>query len=253
MGHDEVVGALERDGYAIVDGVLSAGEVAEIREALDPLIDATPIGRNDFEGFRTRRVYNLPGHTRALDPLFLHPLPLGVAERLVGQTQLCAAVAISIGPGEPAQGEHHDDGLYPLPRPHDEVLLSTMWALDDFTADNGATVMLPGSHRWEQGRAPKPSDERVPAVMPAGSVALYLGSLWHGGGANRTDRSRLGVTIEYVATWLRTQESYTIGVDRDVVATLPERLQELLGWNIRPPFMGYVDGRHPRRRLDPPG
>ena len=246
----DVLGALDRDGYALVHDAISATDLAEIRAALDPIIDATPYGRNDFEGFGTRRVYNLPAKTRALDRLFLHPMVLEVAEQLLGHVQLCAAVAISIEPGEPAQGEHHDDGLYPLPRPHPEVLLSTMWALDDFTDENGATVMLPGSHRWAQDEFPSAASERAPAEMPAGSVALYLGSLWHGGGGNRSDRPRLGVTIEYVATWLRPQESYPIGVPHDVVRDLPERLQELLGYNIRPPFMGYVDGRHPRRVLD---
>jgi ectoine hydroxylase-related dioxygenase (phytanoyl-CoA dioxygenase family) len=92
-------------------------------------------------------------------------------------------------------------------------------------------------------------DEVVQAEMKAGSVAFYTGSIWHGGGANETDRPRLGVILEYVAAWLRPQENHVIGIAPDVVATLPERLQELLGYNIYPPFLGYVDGRHPRRFL----
>jgi ectoine hydroxylase-related dioxygenase (phytanoyl-CoA dioxygenase family) len=246
---EDVLATLDAYGYAVVEGALSPDEVAAVRAGLQPLLDETPIGRNDFEGFHTRRIYGVPGKTRCVDPLLLHPLALDVADRLLGQHQLCAAVVIDIGPGEVAQAEHHDDGLYPMPRPlPSEVLLSTMWALDDFTADNGATVMLPGSHRWPP-RAPRPDDERVPAVMPAGSVAFYLGSTWHGGGANRSDARRLGITIEYVQTWLRTQESYTISTPWDEVRQLPERLQELLGWNIRPPFMGYAAGRHPKRFL----
>jgi ectoine hydroxylase-related dioxygenase (phytanoyl-CoA dioxygenase family) len=244
----DVLEALFADGYAVVEGAVPDDDVATVRAALQPLLDQTPIGRNDFEGFRTRRVYGVPGKTRAVDRLILDPLVLEVADRLLGQHQLCAAVAIDVGPGEVAQAEHHDDGLYPLPRERPEVLLSTMWALDDFTADNGATVMLPGSHRWP-ARPPRPDDERVPVVMPAGAVALYLGSTWHGAGANRTDQRRLGITIEYVQTWLRTQESFTISTPWDEVRELPARLQELLGWNIRPPFMGYAAGRHPRRFL----
>jgi ectoine hydroxylase-related dioxygenase (phytanoyl-CoA dioxygenase family) len=249
---DEVLAALDADGYTVVEGLLDEDEVATVRAALDPMIDAMPVGRNGFEGFATRRVYGLPGRTRALDRLFLDPFVLEVADTLLEHHLLCAAVAISIEPGEPAQYEHHDDGLYPLPRPHPEVLLSTMWALDDFTADNGSTVMLPGSHRWPSGRTPQPDDERRPVVMPAGSVALYIGSTWHGGGANHSDQARLGVTIEYVASWLRTQEAYTVTVPWDVVPTLPPRLQDLLGWEVRPPFMGYVDGRSPKRRLPTP-
>jgi ectoine hydroxylase-related dioxygenase (phytanoyl-CoA dioxygenase family) len=126
-----------------------------------------------------------------------------------------------------------------------------MWALDDFTEDNGATRFIPGSHRWVDGR-PDGDEEMVHAVMPAGSVLFYLGKLWHGGGANRTDRPRLGVILEYVAAWLRPQENHILAVPRETVAQMPERLQELLGYNIYPPFVGYVDGRHPRRYIIEP-
>jgi ectoine hydroxylase-related dioxygenase (phytanoyl-CoA dioxygenase family) len=136
-----------------------------------------------------------------------------------------------------------------LPAPHAEVVVNTMWALDDFTAANGATRMVPGSHRWAPGRTPVDGERVVTVEMPAGSVAFYTGSIWHGGGANTTERARLGVILEYVAAWLRPQENHVIGVPPAVVATLPERLQELLGYNIYPPFVGYVDGRHPRRFL----
>jgi ectoine hydroxylase-related dioxygenase (phytanoyl-CoA dioxygenase family) len=80
-------------------------------------------------------------------------------------------------------------------------------------------------------------------------VMFYVGRIWHGGGANTTDRPRLGVILEYVASWLRPQENHLLAVPREVAAELPERLQELLGYNIYPPFVGYVDGRHPRRSL----
>jgi ectoine hydroxylase-related dioxygenase (phytanoyl-CoA dioxygenase family) len=128
------------------------------------------------------------------------------------------------------------------------VVVNTMWALDDFTADNGATRLIPGSHRWVD-RQPAADDPVVLAEMSAGSVAFYVGRIWHGGGANRTTRPRLGVILEYVAAWLRAQETHLLAVPRSVVAELPERLQELLGYNIYPPFVGYVDGRHPLRYI----
>jgi ectoine hydroxylase-related dioxygenase (phytanoyl-CoA dioxygenase family) len=106
-----------------------------------------------------------------------------------------------------------------------------------------------GSHRWEPGRQPVPEDQILTATMAPGSAMFYLGSLWHGGGANRTSRPRLGVILEYVAGWLRPQENHCLAVPRDIARQLPERLQELLGYNIYPPFVGYVDGRHPRRVL----
>lgn len=245
---DEILETLDGDGYVIVEGALTDAELRTAAAELDRLLEATPTGRNEFEGLTTKRVYSLLAKTRAFDCAALHPLVLGVADRLLGHHQLSATVAIALQPGEKAQLEHSDDALYPIPRPHPELELSTMWAIDDFTEENGATVMLPGSHRWVD-EVPTGATERRRAVMPAGSVALYVGTLWHGGGANRSNAVRRGVTIEYLASWLRPQEAHTLAVPRETVAALPERLQELLGYNIRPPFTGYVDGRHPRRLL----
>jgi ectoine hydroxylase-related dioxygenase (phytanoyl-CoA dioxygenase family) len=123
-----------------------------------------------------------------------------------------------------------------------------MWALDDFTTDNGATVIVPGSHRTSPAAMP-PDSDAVTATMPAGSVMFYVGTVWHGGGANHTDQRRLGVILEYAAAWLRAQENHVTAVPVNVMRTLEPRLQELLGYNIFPPFLGYVDGRHPRRAL----
>jgi len=246
---DPITELLVRDGYVIVEGVLDRAAVAAIKTELDRVLQSTPTGRNPFEGFGTKRIYRLFAKSRAFDDLAIHPVMLGVLDRVIGPCQLSAPTGIQIGPGEPAQILHRDDSIYPMPQPHPEVVLNTMWALDDFTIANGATRFVPDSHRWEPSRQPAEDDALVHAEMPAGSVAFYTGSIWHGGGANRTDRPRLGVILEYVAAWLRPQENHVIGVAPEVVASLPERLQELLGYNIYPPFMGYVDGRHPRRFL----
>lgn len=246
---EPIVDALRRDAVVVVDDVLDAERLAAMRDELGGVLDATPTGRNDFEGFGTKRIYRLFAKTRAFDDLAVHPVMLGVLERTLGHSQLSAPTGILIGPGEAAQILHRDDSIYPLPEPHGEVVLNTIWAFDDFTVENGATRFALGSRRWEPGRFPRDDEPVVPAEMTAGSVAFYTGSIWHGGGANRTDRSRLGVILEYVAAWLRPQENHVIGVAPEVVATLPEPLQEMLGYNIFPPFMGYVDGRHPRRFL----
>ncbi|HVA03684.1 MAG TPA: phytanoyl-CoA dioxygenase family protein [Acidimicrobiales bacterium] len=248
---DDVVAALEHDGYAVVENMLDGSEVGAARRDMRRLLAGTPGGRNPFEGAHTKRVYALFAKTRAFDGPATHPLVLGVLERVLGHCQLSAPTGIEIGPGEGAQILHHDDAIYPLPRPHPEVVFNTMWALDDFTEANGATRIIPGSHRWLE--PPDPDAPTMPAVMPAGSVLFYLGSVWHGGGANITDQARLGVILEYVASWLRPQENHFLAVPRAVAAQLPETLQELLGYNIYPPFMGYVDGRHPRRSLDQDG
>jgi ectoine hydroxylase-related dioxygenase (phytanoyl-CoA dioxygenase family) len=246
---DEVVETLAVDGYAIIEGLLSPGEAASTRAELTRLLDANPEGRNAFEGFKTRRIYALFAKTRCLDGAATHPTVLGALDRVLGQYQLSAPTGIEIGPGEVMQVLHHDDGVYPLSRPHQEVVANVMWALDDFTAANGATRIVPGSHHWVDER-PDENTATALAEMPAGSVMLYVGSVWHGGGANTTDRPRLGVAIEYVAAWLRPQETQLLAVPQEVARELPERLQELLGYNVYPPFLGYVDGRHPRRVLD---
>ena len=249
FGRDEIVGAMQVDGFAVVHDVMSPETVRAMKRELDAILAATPTGRNDFEGFHTKRIYALFAKTRIFDEWATHPTVLGVLDEVLGHYQLSAPTGIEIGPGSPAQVLHRDDSIYPLPEPHGEVVLNTMWAFDDFTIANGGTRLVPGSHKWPPGRRPEPADEVVQLEMPAGSVAFYTGSVWHGGGANRTDRTRLGVILEYVAAWLRPQENHVIAVAPHVMATLPVRLQELLGYNIYPAFMGYVDGRHPRRFL----
>jgi ectoine hydroxylase-related dioxygenase (phytanoyl-CoA dioxygenase family) len=249
---DGVTEGLLRDGYAIVEAVLAPDEVKRARDDLAHVLLTTPTGRNNFEGFSTRRVYALFKKTRAFDAAAVHPLTLGVLDRVLDQYQFSAPVGIQIGPGEAAQVLHRDEAIYPLPRPHPPVVVNTMWPLDDFTTANGATRLVAGSHRWEPGRSPDESSEMTVAEMPAGSVMFYLGNLWHGGGANETDRPRLGVILEYVVSWLRPQENHCLAVPRGIARTLPARLQELLGYNIFPPFVGYVDGSHPRKVLDVP-
>lgn len=246
---ESVVADLERDGYAIVEGILSREETAAKRAELTRILESTPTGRNDFEGFTTRRIYALFAKTRAFDGPATHPLVLGVLDRVLGNYQLGAPVGIEIGPGETAQRLHRDDGIYPLSRPHPQLIVNTMWPLDDFTEENGATHVVPGSHKWDSQR-PNAETPTVRAVMPAGSVMFFLGDVFHGGGANTSDRPRLGVILEYVVGWLRQQENHILAVPKATVRTLPERLQELLGYNIHPPFIGNVDGRHPRKYLD---
>jgi ectoine hydroxylase-related dioxygenase (phytanoyl-CoA dioxygenase family) len=244
----DVTRRLDTDGYAVVEGLVPRDEALAIGAELRRLLEGVPGGRNFFEGFATRRLYAAYGKTRVLDALTLHPLVLGAVEHVLGpHIQLSGPTAIEIAPGEVAQVLHRDDDLYPVARPHPQLVTNVMWALDDFTADNGATRLVAGS----QHTLLPPDDEAqvIDATMPAGSAMVYVGSLWHGGGANRTDAPRLGVAILYQAAWLRPQESQLLCVPPDVVRELPKRLRELLGYNIYPPFIGYVDGVHPDRAL----
>ena len=246
---DDVCLRLESDGYAIIEGMLDPATLESTRAELRGIADATPEGPNDFEGFETRRIYAVFAKTRVLDGPATHPLVLEVLDRVLGRYQFSQPTVISIGPGETAQNLHTDDSVYPLPRPHDEVVVNTMWAMDDFTPENGATHILARSHR----DAPVPEDRfdysrTIRAVMPAGSVCVFVGSLFHAGGANHSQKRRMGVVIEYCATWLRSQENHYLGTPRSMVRELPERMQELLGYNVHG-ILGNADGRNPKRYL----
>lgn len=244
--------ALDRDGYIIWENLIPPGECERIRAAVVPLLGRT--GRNTFEGERTKRVYSMLEKTRACDPLVEHPRVLAVLDRLFLPNYLLSQLqAIEILPGERAQIPHHDDGFYPVPRPRPPLSAATMWAIDAFTEANGGTVVVPGSHRWDSARHPVESDTRVTLRMPAGSCAFYLGTLWHGGGANRTTDPRLGVTVQYCEPWLRTQEAYTLATSRHTARTVSENIRRMVGYSIHPPFMGAVDGMHPKRLLGTAG
>ena len=245
---DDVVSELEGNGFAIVEGVLSKDDVAAKKAELSRVLEHTRQGRNDFEGFATQRIYALFAKTRAFDDQATDPLVLGVLDRVLGQYQLSAPQGIQIGPGETAQNLHRDDGVYPIARPRRELVVNTMWALDDFTEANGATHVVPGSHKWVE-EAPDANSTVLRAVMPAGSVMFFVGSVFHGGGANTTERPRLGVILEYTQGWLRQQENQYLAVPRSIARGLPQRLQELLGYNIHANLIGNVDGRHPLKAL----
>ena len=241
--------AVQRDGYVVLPSLLSADDVAKIRAGIEPLLDHR--GRNDFEGIRTQRLYAVLEKTRVLDGVVAHPRILALLDRIFRPNYLLSqAQAINILPGEAAQALHPDDGFYDVPRPRPPLGGATVWAIDDFTEENGATRIVPRSHAWGDERKPSDGDELIPAVMPAGSVIFYPGTTWHGGGANRSDAPRLAVTCQYCEPWLRTQENYFLSIERDTVRELPEDLKRLLGYSIHPPFMGMVDGMHPKRCLE---
>ncbi len=242
--------AFDRDGYVVVKGLLDPDRLAQVAQATRDLLG--PTGRNSFEGFKTQRAYALLAKTRQLDILATHPQILGFLKaRLHDEPLLSAFLAINIRPGEAQQIAHYDDGFYQAPRPGPVQGLSVIWALDPFTETNGATKVWPGSHKWESGREPTDADASTQAVMEAGDAIVFDGALWHAGGANLTeDRFRLAVTAQYCAPWLRTQENMSLSVPPEKVAEMADPLPSLLGYQIHPPFMGHVNGMHPRRLFE---
>jgi ectoine hydroxylase-related dioxygenase (phytanoyl-CoA dioxygenase family) len=238
---------VQRDGYVILADLLDSDELARIRAAVAPMLELH--GRNPFEGRATQRVYSVLNKTRACDRIADHPRVLALLDRLLLPNYLLSMLqVINILPGEQAQMLHTDDGFYPIPRPRKALGAATIWAIDDFTADNGATDIVPGSHLWGD-RLPDPA-EREPVVMPAGSCVFFLGTLWHGGGANRSAAPRLAVTAQYCEPWVRPQEAFTLSTARDTVRVVSEDIRRMLGYSIHPPFIGQVDGMHPKRLLE---
>lgn len=239
---------LMRDGYVIIENLISAETCAAIKQEGLALLGQT--GRNAFEGHQTQRVYNVLSKTRSTDRLADHPRILGLMDRLfrpgflLSQSQI-----INIRPGEAAQDLHADDAFYRIPRPRQPLGAATVWAIDDFTEENGATVVVPGSHRWGDDRVAKRS-EAIPAVMPAGSVIFFLGTTWHGGGKNRSSAARFAITHQYCEAYMRQQENYLLELSKDTVRSLSPELQALVGYSIYPPFMGMVEGMHPLRLLE---
>lgn len=258
---------LAADGFTVIDDFLAADVLAEVRRVLGFYL-GSHAGRNEFEGTRTERVYTLVARGRVFWPIVLDPRVVALCAHVLDPGfLLTASQAIAIGPGETPQPFHYDDTFYRLPRPRPMVSLSTIVAVDPFTADNGGTEVVPGSHRWsdaELGRAfdvlaaPTPAQQRAeqalaararPVVMPAGACLVFAGTLLHRGGANRSPRPRLAFSNQYCQPWARQQENFILGVPAAVARQMPERLRELLGYAIHPPFMGQLTASHPAKAL----
>ena len=261
------IARIERDGYAVIDGFLSVTQLVEVRRVL-ALYLGTHAGRNNFEGLSTERVYTLVARARVMWDIVLDARILALCEHfLMPNFLLTASQAIRINPGEAAQPFHSDDSFYHLPHPRPMVSLSTIVAVDDFTLDNGATNLIPGSHVWDDARRAemysfatgsggKKADaalqhEAVSAEMPAGACIVFSGTLVHRGGQNRSNAPRLAFSNQYCQPWARQQENFILGVPQDVANQMPARLQELLGYSIHPPFIGQLTASHPVKALAP--
>lgn len=244
---------IEVDGFTILPKLIGTDLIDQIKQELAPFLAGQHPGRNDFEGFHSERVYALLNKAPSVAKIIEHPTILPILDALLPPGfLLSAALAIDVHPGETPQPLHIDDnaGNLPYRRPRAHFGVSTIWALDDFTADNGATEIVAGSHRWPEERQATEA-EITKVLMPAGSVIVFLGTLLHRGGANRSSTDRLAITPQYCMPGLRQIENMTLAVPPSVAAQYSSRVQELLGYStIDPGFMGYVDGVHPKRLID---
>ena len=253
MNHVE---RIRDQGFTVIERVLPEPAIRRIRDELAPYLQGRLMGRNDFEGFRSERVYALLAKAPSVAELVEHPAVLTLVDRFLQRNYLLsAALAINVHPGETPQDFHIDDAAgsnaHPLfARPRDPLGISAIWALDDFTETTGATEVVPGSHRWGEDRVPAAADA-VKVLMPAGSVLVFAGNLQHRGGANTGTTSRLAITPQYCQPFLRQIEQMVLAVPPEVAGRYSARVQALLGYNvIDPGFMGYVDGRHPKHLID---
>lgn len=256
---EDVIAILERDGGVIIEDFLAPETLAGLKADLVPRLQGQSTGRDAFSGDRTRRMGALFAHTRHVADVVTHPLYLPVAQHILSKPVLTWAgdvryetapdvrigvtQAIQIGPGQGAQPLHRDDTVFLWRHPTygREARVQIMLAISDFTAENGGTLVIPGSHKWDDERQPLLS-ETVSTQMAAGSALIFLGSTYHAGGQNMTaDELRTGVTIALDAANLRQEENMYLALSKAVVAGYPEEVQRLLGWSAGVNNMGWVE------------
>ena len=239
----ERVAEIEAQGYTIIPDFIQPKEIAQIRHAFDTEVPITEMRAIGTDTGKTLRAHNLLAKTRAVDHLFLDPRIRALIEGVLGpRVQINVTTLFNILPGETKQFLHQDDGLWPIKRPHPHFVCNALIALDDFDLENGATHIVPYSHSWHD-RPVDQSIETLQVTMRAGTMLMWEGGLWHGGGANTSkNRERLGFFMSHNVAYLRPQEIQLLSVPREVAMQLPKLLQRLLGYHR---FGLGVDGRDP--------
>ncbi|HIG42612.1 MAG TPA: phytanoyl-CoA dioxygenase family protein [Gammaproteobacteria bacterium] len=251
MDLNEHIEGIKTNGYSIIHDALSPLQVVDVKKALDPWLQKKLMGRNDFEGFESERVYALLAKSPIFSLLVEHPLVLAIVDHFLAPNYLLASnLAINVHPGETPQAFHADHTQIPN-CPRTEINgISSIWAFDDFSEENGATEIIPGSHLLSEHAAAN-EDTFETVIMPAGSVIVFHGALIHRGGANNSEGTRLAITPQYCQPWLRQLENMVLAVPPDVASHLSPKVQALLGYSIRDPgFVGHVNGLHPKRLFD---
>lgn len=248
----EHLARIEDQGYTVlVDAVeeplLDAIDAALAR--LERELGAVPAA-NSFEGHATVRIYNLLARDRVFEQVPAHPVVLPVIQGVIGRGCLVSSLSsIAIDADEAAQPLHVDDAMIRLPRPHVPVICNSMWALTDFTEANGATRLVPGSHTRDHQPEYGSVHDSIPAEMGRGSVLVWPGSLWHGGGANTTAERRTGLAMNYCAGWVRQQENQQLGIPLEVARRFSPALRELCGFGVYRGLIGHIDKRDPSEVL----
>jgi hypothetical protein len=247
-------GILDEDGCIVIEGLLDESQVKILQYEMYDNFNAIPVCQGNFFGFATKRMSGVLMKSRVPQKMAIDPVILGVMDHQLLKScreyQLNLTQAIQICPGEPAQIIHTDELLFPFDHPGTQAMINCMWAVDDFTTENGATHVVPGSHKWPKDRQPEPH-EIAQGAMAAGSVLIYFGGLLHGGGANKTTNTlRTGLVMSYCLGWLRQTENHYLAMTLPEVRRFPKRLQRLLGYFVHEPNVGCVEGQDPIRLLE---
>ena len=249
---DEHIARVQQDGFTIVEKAIEPALVDALNASLERLErerDAKP-AMNGFEGHKTVRIYNLLVFGDPFIRVPVHENVLPVIEGVLDSGCLISSLSsIAIDPGETAQPIHADDMVIPLDKPHRAIVCNSMWALTDFTDANGATRLVPGSHKKANPDYGGQYDT-VPGEMKKGSVLIWDGSLWHGGGANKTDKRRTGIAMNYCAGFIRQQENQQLGLAPGEVKSFSPRLQELVGYGVYQGLIGHIDKKSPAQLLN---
>lgn len=246
---DDITNILQRDGVVIIKELIKKTDIQEIMGILEPIFAEQKIGGGDFYGNAKKSITALFSRGPEFAQLPLNPVILGVAEKILGSNcdsfQIQTAGAMEVWGGGTDQPLHRDADVY-LPYlkmdpdgPEYEILC--MFAGSDFRAENGATRLIPGSHRWEPSRLPK-EEECVYAEMPQGSVAIWLGRTFHALSKSVENVPRTGIAVAFTVGWLRQEENQYLAIPLDIVKTLPEKLQQLLGYQTHSTLLGWCEG-----------
>ncbi|TRO85392.1 phytanoyl-CoA dioxygenase family protein, partial [Glycocaulis profundi] len=247
-GAEAVIETLKSDGVVILKHGMAPSDVAAAAFDLEQYLRRTPTGQGAFYGFNTRRCGALVAKSKHFADLATHSVVLpAVTEILEAHCdciQLNLTQAIRIEPNESPQFLHRDDELFPLPGERFETMVNALWAISEFSVENGGTRVIPGSHKWPRDREPQ-ANEILQAEMKPGDVLVYLGSVLHGGGANHSPAPRTGAVISYNLGWLKQTENFYLSIPWETARRLPERLQRLIGYQLHRPNVGWVEGRDP--------
>lgn len=245
---DALAQRLFAEGYLIVPGLIDVQAVDRLCAELDPHFEAAAFGRGLFYGAETKRFGAVLKRSLSAQDLAMHPAVMSIVERVLGPwcqcLQLNLSQAIEIHPGAPVQVPHRDQDMWAGPKGAMQYMVNVMWALDDFTAENGATRVWPKSHLGDQEAMP-PDDDAVSAVMPRGSALFFLGSTLHSGGANRSATPRRGLIVSYCLGWLKPWENQWLAYPPDVARSFPPELAALVGYRQHLPSLGNYEGQCP--------